>query len=425
MRRARRGRLAPVVLCAVVLGALSSATGLSAPAAPGKKAAIARLLNERATAIRAGDRDAFVATLAPDSPKFVRRQEAFFDRVQTLPLASYRLTAAWDRYGDLVRPSDRARYVGADDVSIPLTEERYRIRGFDPAPAVEDVYLTFVRRNGGWLIAEDTDLDDLTLYSGRHLWDRGPVRQARSRHLLQLSHPCVDASCPATQHDYLALAEEALERVDAFWTAPWDRNIVLLIPDGQGELRRMIQATFDLDDFVAFAYSSVDVKDDIEYTGHRMILNPSGFSGRSTETVVTILAHEMLHIASRHSAGPFVPFFVEEGIAEYVGTAADAASLRFFDSEVAAGRFDGRLPDDFEFTVGSGTDIYRSYQESLSAVRFFVSRWGLRDFVRFYTELGSRKIVPGTSRYHLSESLEEVIGIDLDDFEQAWADSIG
>jgi hypothetical protein len=348
---------------------------------------------------------------------------AFFDRIQTLPLASYRLHAAWDRFGDLARPSDRDRYPGADSVSIPVTEERYRIRGFDPAAAVEDLYLTFVERDGRWLIAEDTDLNDLTLYSGRHLWDAGPIEQARSGHVLQLSHPCADA-CPADEHDYLGLSEIALERVEKLWTGPWDRDIVLLIPDDQDELRRMIQATFDLEDFVAFAYSSVDVRDGVAYTGHRMIVNPPAFTGRSSETVVAILAHEMLHVAARHIAGPFVPFFVDEGIAEYVGTGADARPLEFFEAEAAAGRVDGTLPEDFEFTVGSGTDIYRSYQESHSAIRYFVLRWGIEDFVRFYRLLGSRKIAAGTADYHLSLALERVTGLDLDAFEKAWADSI-
>jgi len=341
-----------------------------------------------------------------------------------LPIGSYELTALWDRYGDLVRLSDRARYPGAEGVSIPLTEERYRIEGIDRDPAIEDMYFTFVKRDGRWLVAEDTDLEDLTLYSGRHLWDFGPVRQDRSRHLLQLSHPCGGGPCAATAHPYLPLAERALERVEGVWRAPWKRDMVLLIPDDEDELRRLIQATFDLEDFVAFAYSSVDASESIEYTGHRMIVNPEAFAGRSQETVVAILAHEMLHVASRYSSGPFVPFFIEEGIADYVGTAGDPAALAFFTQEVAAGRFDGRLPEDYQFTIGTGVDIYRNYQKSSSAVRFFIDRWGLDRFIEFYRALGSKKIVAGTVEYHLSRSLRKVIGMDLDAFEKAWADSI-
>ena len=389
------------------------------------RAAIQRLLDDRAAAIRDGDRAAFAATLAPDSRDFVARQKAFFDRVSTLPLASYRLVAGWDRFGDLARPSDRAEYDDAEEVSIPLTEERYRIRGIDRDEAVEDTYFTFVKRGGEWSIAEDTDLEDLTLYSGRHLWDFGEVESARSRHLLQLSHPCAaGGACPATAHPCLPLAERALARVENYWKAPWKRDMVLLIPDDEAELRRLIQATFDLEDFVAFAYSSVDVSESVEYTGHRMIVNPDAFAGRSEETVVSILAHEMLHVASRYSSGPFVPFFVDEGIADYVGTAGDPGALSFFTQDVAAGNFDGRLPADYQFTVGTGTEIYRSYQESQSAVRFFIDRWGLRVFTRFYRSLGAKKIVPGTAEYHLSRSLEKATGLDLQEFEKAWADSI-
>ena len=363
-------------------------------------------------------------TVATDSKEFVARQQAFFDRIVELPLRSYRLVAAWHRYGDLVRPSDRDRYEGAEDVSIPLTEERYRIAGFDRGEAIEDMYFTFVLRDGSWKIAEDTDLDDLTLYSGRHLWDFGPIETERSEHLLQLAHPCGDAGCPSTSHDYLPLAEQALARVERFWSPKWNNNMVLLIPDDQEELGRLIQATFDLDAFVAFAYSSIDVSDGVEYTGHRMILNPRAFEGRSSETVIRILAHEMLHVASRYSAGPFIPYFIDEGLAEYVGTAADPATLDLFRRDVAAGLFDGKLPEDYQFTVGPPTDIFGSYQKSYSAVLFFVERWGLPAFTRFYRTLGAKQIVPGTADYHVSAAMKKVIGLDLDGFEKAWADSI-
>ncbi|MBW3595084.1 MAG: hypothetical protein KY391_05850 [Actinobacteria bacterium] len=405
--------------------ALGGTNGARARPEADDRAAIQAVLDARAAAIAERDRAAFLRTLAPDSRAFVARQTALFERLATVPLASYRLVAVWDRYGDLARGSDRARYDAADAVSIPLTEERYRIRGVDRDEAVEDIYFTFVRRDGEWLIAEDTDLDDLTLYSGRHLWDFGPVERDRSRDLLQFSHPCTEGrSCAATAHDYLALADRALQRVEAYWTAPWDRDMILLIPDDQAELRRLIQATFPLEDFVAFAYSSVDVSDSIRYTGHRIILNPEAFADRSDETVILVLAHEMLHVASRYSAGPFVPFFVDEGIADYVGSAADPSALRFFANDVAAGRFDGRLPEDYQFTVGTGAEIYRSYQKSQSAVRFFIDRWGLPAFIRFYRSLGSKKVVAGTAEYHLSRSLKKATGLDLEAFEKAWADSI-
>ncbi|MGH2806531.1 MAG: hypothetical protein ACRDKT_04570 [Actinomycetota bacterium] len=383
--------------------------------------AIEQLLERRATAIVERDRDAFMATISNASPAFRARQAQSFRRLSGIPLASFRYTVGWDRYGDLARPSDKARYDRADEVVIPVTEERYRIEGFDPEEAVEDTFFTYVKTGDGWLIAEDTDLEDLALFTGRHPWDFGSVVSERSDHFLMLRHTC-DACTP--RHDYLGLAEDALARAERYWTGPWHKRMVLVVPRNEIELARLIQSTFDLDNFVAFAYSTVDLADGVDYTGHRIILNPAAFEGRSSESMLEILAHELLHVATRDSAGPFVPIFLDEGFADYVGNDADPDALSFFDAEVAAGVFSGVLPLDYEFTVGSGTEIFRSYQESQSAVRFFIQRWGLRDFGRLYRDLGRVRIGPGTARYQIDRALGEVIGLGYEEFERAWADSI-
>jgi hypothetical protein len=371
----------------------------------------------------ARDRAAFMSTVAGDSIEFVQRQRQLFEWMRGVPLESYRLVADWERYGDLARPSDVERYRDADAVVIPVTEERYRISGYDPQPAVEDMFYTFVRREGRWLIGEDTDVDDLTLYTARHLWDFDRVTKLSSEHFLLLQHPCLpEIPCPSVGEDVLSLSEQALERVARYWRVPWHGKVVLLVPGSEEELRRMIQATFELDDFVAFAYSTVDRDHGIDYTGHRIILNPDNFIGRPASSSLEILAHELLHIATRSRSGPFVPLFVEEGIADYAGNDADPDALAFFNSDVSGGLFTGHLPEDFEFTIGSGEDIFRSYQSSQSAVRFFVERFGLGDLVRFYKRLGRVEVAAGTPRYHVDRALRDVIGLGYDRFQSEWSD---
>ncbi|MEA2499555.1 MAG: hypothetical protein QOH26_1960 [Actinomycetota bacterium] len=345
-----------------------------------------------------------------------------------LPLQSYELTAAWGRAGDLVRPSDARRYPGADEVAIPVTEERYSIEGFDPQPAAEDLFYTFVKRDDRWLIAEDTDLDDLSFYSARHVWDFGPIEIDRSPHFMVISHPCgagegTTDGCQPFSQGIVDIAERALRRTDAYWSLPWQGKVVILVPGSTEELSRMIQATFELDDFVAFAYSTEDVELGYEYTGHRIMLNPTAISGRAESQVLQILAHELTHIASRPVSGPFVPVFVEEGIAEYVGYAGER-SLAFFDSRVASGLFDRQLPQDYEFLTGGGAEIYNSYQEGQSAVRYFIERWGLEEFLRFYRRLGAKHIAPGLSRWHLDRAMKRTVGVGIDAFGRAWASSI-
>ncbi len=368
-----------------------------------------------------GDRGGFMETIADLDEDFVARQARLFSRLIDLPLDSYRLRVAWERYGDLARPSDKRRY--GTETHIPVTEERYRLRGLDDEPAVEDLYYTYVRSDGEWVIAEDTDLDQLALYSARHLWDSGSIEMLKSDHFVLFSHPCRAGRFCATR-ETLDVAESALTRVRRYWRSIPER-VAVIVPASSAELERMIQATFDLEDFVAFAYSTVDLSGGIDYTGHRIMLNPAAFTGRGAASTGVILAHELLHVATRAAAGPFVPIFLDEGFADYVGYDADPAVLGFLNSELASGRLKGSLPQDFEFTIGTGSEILLQYQKSHSAVRFFIERWGLAKLRLLYRRLGRVAVAPGTVRFHIDRALRETVGVGFAAFERRWADSIG
>ncbi len=429
-----RGRLGAlsvfVLLCFALAGSTAAPSPASSASALSVREGIAALLEKRSVAVIEGDKDAFMSTVAGFSGDFVDRQSRLFDSMMSLDLASYELTLAWDRFGDLARRSDRARYPRGAEVLIPLTEERYRIRGFDPEPAAEDMFYTFVRVAGsGWKIAEDTDLEDIALYSARHLWDFGPIEAVPSEHFLLLTHPCGDrpegstGGCQPGATGLTSVAERAIQQLDEYWTLSWPGKVAVLVPGSTDELARMIQATFSLDTFVAFAYSTVDVANELDFTGHRIMVNPESFLGRPEDEVHSILVHELAHIASRPTAGPFIPLFVEEGIAEYIGNDGRPA-LDYLDSRVASGQFDRRLPKDFEFTTGGAEAIYTSYQEGQSAVRFFIDRWGFDRFLEFYRRIGKPRVDPGLAGYHFDKALRDVVGIGVEQFERAWASSI-
>lgn len=335
------------------------------------------------------------------------------------------MSARWDDYGDLARPAERRRYAGFDDVAIALVEERYRVAGFDEADAVENLFLTFVSDGGEWFVASDSDLADVGVLSARHLWDFGPVEATTSEHFTLLAHPCGSAiGCASVPDGLLGLAEDALTQVDGFWRLPWKHEVLMLAPTESSQLGRMIQATFDLDSFVAFATSTADLERDLAFSGFRVLLKWQSLQGRAPGSVQAILAHELAHVATRPASGPFVPNFVEEGIAEVVGHGADPAALSFLESVIASDRFDGRLPPDHEFLTGTPTAIYTSYQEAQSAIRFFVERWGPARLQRFYELAGAPRVAPGTSEYHVDNALRRTIGMGLPGFERSWADSI-
>ncbi|HEU4480879.1 MAG TPA: hypothetical protein VFS18_03260, partial [Actinomycetota bacterium] len=111
----------------------------------------------------------------------------------------------------------------------------------------------------------------------------------------------------------------------------------------------------------------------------------------------------------------------DEGLAQYVSEAGDPATVATFDAAVRASG--ARIPEDYEFFVGGAGPIYVQYQRSMSVVAYFIERWGLLRFQRFYVRLGKAS-APGTTRYHVDAALEETIGMDLRALERAWASSI-
>ena len=185
----------------------------------------------------------------------------------------------------------------------------------------------------------------------------------------------------------------------------------------------MLQASFDPAKFVAFAYATIE-PETLRYTGDRIIVNPSVIAGRSHAEVVRIMAHELLHVATRGSAGPFTPLFVDEGLAEVAGYGPEEG-LAYFDAIVSAGGFDGGLPEDFQFSTGTSDDIYLSYQEAQSAVRYFIKRWGRDRFTSFYRRVGHARVVEGLATWHVERALRKTIDVGLRGFEKAWASSIG
>jgi hypothetical protein len=382
----------------------------------GKLAEIQGLLDQRAGALMEGDRERFLGTLDRDAgSEFSRRQRRLFDGFQRLPLVDYRLDVSLDVFGELTGTEERRRYGNAAQPTVLHVEQRYRLRGYDPVPALEDLFLTFVRRPQGWRVVSDGDLDDLTLHSGRLLWEFGPIATRQSEHFLYVSHP----DLAGRGDTILPAAERALDRVAEVWPLEFRRKVVILAPSESEELVRIIQAQFDVDVFVAFAYSGLDRDRTWDLVGHRIILHWDNFSAQSDAVQQSILTHELLHIATRELTGPFVPAFVDEGVAEWVTTDASTLLLAI---RVAAGIFDRRFPLDHEFITGDNDDIVNSYQESYSFIRYADERFGPRAVADFYRRLGRSRVSPGTWRYHVDRAMRGAFGLGFGQLQRRWAE---
>jgi hypothetical protein len=402
------------LLLAVALAVYVS-PGAAQTTPPDPYAGIRDLLSRRVEAMLGGDRVAFMATVDSENAEFVERQRRLFDGFQRLGLASYRLDLTERYWPELTTLVEVARYGAPAEPHVLHVEERYRLAGYDRQPALDDLYLTFVRRDGGWRVASDTDLDDLSLYSARKLWEMGPIITRTSEHFLYVSHPDLTTAAGPV----LASAEDALDTVHDNWPLTWPERVVILAPSTTEELRRLIQATFDLDVFVAFASSGLDRARDWDLVGHRIYLNWPNFSSFAETTQEGILAHELLHVATREVTGPAVPAFVDEGIAEWISE--DAASF-LISGQVELGTFDRRLPRDHEFITGSNDEIIGAYQESYTSALFAAERYGDRAVADFYRELGQPRVAPGTSRYHVGRAMQAAFDVSYAVFQDRWAD---
>ncbi|HVF52609.1 MAG TPA: hypothetical protein VNC78_03275 [Actinomycetota bacterium] len=414
------GLVALVVICLAGAPASPADAQTMGEITDADREAIAELLESRARSTLQRDLQTFMSTVDPTSKSFAARQRELFDGASLVPFESYTLEAVWDRYGDMRRPSDADRYQDADNISIPVVEERYRIQSQDESDVVEELFLTFVKRDGRWLVAADDDLNDLGFLSARHVWDYGPVQLENHGRFTTLTPTC----CPGVPARLLDVAEAGYERASRFWSGARPKRVLVMVPADGVQLKRILQATFDIDDFVAFALSFVDPTNGFSYSGPRIIFGPGAFGGDSSGRILNIMAHELLHVMTRPASSVFVPIFLEEGFADYTGHDADPGALGHLRSVVASGEFDGEFPEDYEFTTGDSLDIYTSYQEGHSAVRYFVEQWGLANFNRFYLDLGGRRIEPGVTRYHVDAAMQDTVGVGFDAFERGWASSI-
>lgn len=383
------------------------------PGSAGEPQGIAEMLERRAEAMVEGDRAGFLATVG-GTAAFRERQARLFDGFRKLGVAEYRL----ERDPDTPElTADRERRHHGEGVRVFHVAEWSRLGGFDEVAAREDLFYTFRPGPGGWRIVADTDLDDLGLFSARRLWESGPIELRDSDRFRFVSHP----DLVSVAETVLPAAERALDRLNDRWPLAVPDRILILAPSTTDELDRMITASFDLDTFVAFATSSLDRTESWRLAGHRMLLHWPVFSRQSPASREGTLVHELLHLATRDLAGPFVPTFVDEGVAEWASGQVDTSIL---EDRVTSGRFDGTLPMDHEFRVGDGGDILAAYQGAYSAMAYAADRWDPGALADFYRTLGRKRLAAGTWRYHVGRAMQEAFGVGLRRFERDWAASV-
>ena len=376
------------------------------------------LLTRRAAAVMSGDEGAFRATMTGASEAFVRERLTSFRRLRSLPVGLYRLDMTQEEYEDLARNADRARHPGSE-VHVVQVKERIGFRGYDARPSSEDVFLTVVKGPSGWSVVADDDVESLALQSNRYIWDFGTVSKLEDDGMMVVFHPAQRAAAPRI----LALAKAGRARVRSAWPVPWrEDRVIIMIPSTVDELARILQTTFDLSTFVAFAAASVDRATGWRLSGNRVFLHWPNFRRQGEASQRNILQHEFAHRASFEVSGLHVPAFMDEGIAQYYGEQQYDPPTPELRQRVRSRRFDRRLPQDFLFIAGPPSDIYLSYEESVAFASYIGRRFGRPSAARLYRAVGAENpIAPGTARYHLDRACRATLGVPFATLQRDWA----
>ena len=103
-----------------------------------------------------------------------------------------------------------------------------------------------------------------------------------------------------------------------------------------------------------------------------------------------ILAHELIHAFTRDESGPKLPSWIEEGLANFGGGNGGRAL---------------RIPPRTELRTtsrpttssspGRSRDIQTVYDQGQLAIQVLDEKFGRAGLVKFYEELGSRRVVAG------------------------------
>ena len=368
-----------------------------------RTAAVEDLLARRARAIRTRDRALFESTLDPHRPNFRARQRRLFDALKDVPLADWR----YDVDTGYAAP-DPPGYAG--ETWSPRVTLRYRLRGFDPAPAQAEQWFTFVRRGDAWLIASDSDFDGTAHKGAKDLWDFGPVTVVRGRSTLVLGHPGDEVLL----RDVARRTDEAIPRVSETWGTKWGRKVVVVVPSTQAEVGKIIGDNSDLTRIAAVAVSGLP-EGATSPIGNRVIVNPPNFRRLGPVGRRVVLTHEVTHVATRDAGVRGAPTWVIEGFADYVGYLGTGLSARVICQELAqdvrAGRVPAKLPADDAFD-GANDRLAQAYESSWLAVHLIAERAGERGLVRFY-----RRVAGGEA---LSAVLRDVVGLTPAQFTREW-----
>lgn len=344
--------------------------------------AVQELLDRRAATLLQGDRAGFLATLDPGNTALREQQLVAFDNLQALPVQSVAYEA--DDFG-----LDAADVPGDDPVLRPGVEELVRLKGPDSVPVVNTVQVTFVERDGVWLVGHEAASDDEDAYDSvqSRPWFGVRLDVAVRGPLIVVTDKGAHRAAPLADRVRRDLGEIS-DLLDV------RKREALLVDATSTGLAHEMNGEGDEASAVAFAVGGRDADGVGQLAGWRIKIHPDQIDELLDDD--QLMRHELTHVVV-NQLSDVMPTWLSEGIAEYVGWYPDTPS----DLSVPAAykrmllRAEREIPTSGVFS--DDPDV--TYMVAHAAVAELVRRKGVAALLRFLRSYAEKTDDPWGDSY--------------------------
>ncbi len=354
--------------------AITSRTGGPPPATPTPKPSqvayqrITQLLAQQVQAILDGDEEAYLAPFAPDLRE---EQRAIFRRMQQVPLSGYALELS---------PNEDLRGADQGEMHRVSVWGRYTLEGIPPD---NDFRYTadydFVQQGDSWQITA-IDNDDFTPF-----WFLGDVVVDHSPHFRIFTRPDTEARTATLARELEAAYDDLkgkglpVEPMNvAFFTGP-EEDLYELTGHGGTRLLGLAVAQYSFEN------------NQVHVNSRAFFINGKAFAEHADDLAAgeraSTITHEMVHLALSKESRPFIPPWLNEGLAVYYAEQAPPERLRTLVTE-------GRLNELslVELTGAEslgehdvlGETVGYEYLYSGAAITYLVQTYGEDKVMAFY-----------------------------------------
>ncbi|OKK19800.1 hypothetical protein AMK16_13965 [Streptomyces sp. CB00455] len=332
----------------------------------------------------------------------VRRAVADWARAVPAPLAGIPLQDWAYEVASVRREGARA---------VVRAQLRYRLTGYDTAPAGSARELELTGQDGNWRVRTDRPAPG----APPQLWDQGPVSVVPGAHCLVLGGA---GQSRETLREIADEADRAVPAASAAWPRPWAGRAVVLVP---GSLDRMAELLGGrADTYRGLAAVTTGRVGAVPGPADRVVVNPEGYAELGGTGRRIILAHEVTHVATRAATTATTPLWLSEGFADWAayrgGSTTPAQGAPALGRAVRRGEVPAQLPPAEAFAFGGDPQAAaRAYEGAWLACRLIAEKWGEEALAGLYEQAG---------REALGAALERTLGVDPAGLTTAWQEDL-